>query len=130
MSSTSTGGTQCRARRIDGQPCGARPGISGFSAIHDPLRAAQVAEQRRRGGYARHGRNIGPTEAVQAVKLASMADVLCILQDAANDALKLENSLTRARTIAYVAATWARVYETSELERRLAALEAAQGVSA
>jgi len=114
---------RCRATKRDGQPCGSWAGSDGFCFVHSPERAGDVAAARRKGGAARHGRVIGAIVPSEAVKLATMADVLDLLGRCVNDALALENSLNRTRTLTAICGTWAKCYEVSEIERRLAALE-------
>lgn len=117
--------TRCTATTKTGAPCnGWRVGGSLFCLSHDPEHAAAVAESRRAGGRARHGRIIGPIVAPERVELNDMESVLSLLETCANDAMGLENSLGRVRAVTGVCLAWAKVFETSELERRLAALEA------
>jgi hypothetical protein len=119
-----TTGAKCNAIRRNGTPCQSwAVNGSSYCQAHDPQRAAQMAAARRAGGHARHGRKIGATGQTPTVTLHSMEDVLELLTLAANDVLGLEASINRARALAYIAATWAKCYETSELERRLSALE-------
>lgn len=123
MQTTTAMQARCKAIKANGAPCGSFASASGYCFIHDPEHAGDVAAARRKGGAARHGRRVGPVGDVERVSLATMQDVLGILQNAANDVLQLENSLNRARCIAYIAAVWARCFETSEIERRLSSLE-------
>ena len=84
---------------------------------------------RRRGGggrLARHGRRIGATGDGASVTLATLGDVLGVYWRALNDALQLENSINRARCLGYSGWRVGQLYESSELERRVEALEAAQ----
>lgn len=115
----------CRATKANGEPCGGFPNESGFCLAHDPARAGEIAAARRAGGRARHGRVVGPVGSGQPVKLAAVGDVLALLERAVNDVLALENSVNRARAVGYLAGAWGALYESSELERRIAALEAA-----
>jgi|WetSurMetagenome_2_1015567.scaffolds.fasta_scaffold10577_2 hypothetical protein len=117
----------CKGLRKDGQACGGWA-ISerGFCVSHDAASAGILAAARRAGGRARHGRKVGTTGDTPAVNLVTLADVLALLQRAVNDCLALENSLSRARTLGYLAGIWGDVFESSELERRVLALEAAQ----
>jgi len=97
---------------------------SDFCIVHDPARAGAMATARRKGGHARHGRKIGSGGDEAPVALATLADVLQLLARAVNDVLTLENSINRARALGYLAGAWGTLYESSELERRVAALEA------
>ena len=115
----------CCARKKDGSPCQSWAGAgSAFCITHDPARAAQLAEARRKGGRARHGRKVGAVGDSAPVTLASLADVLAILTEAVNEVRALEPGVNKARAVGYLASVWADCYETSELERRVAALEA------
>jgi hypothetical protein len=115
---------KCKAARKDGAPCGGSPNASGYCLAHDPARAGAIAAARRAGGRARHGRIIGTTGDGAAIVLATLGDVLALLERAVNDVLSLENSINRARALGYLAGAWGTLYESSELERRVAALEA------
>ena len=54
-----------------------------------------------------------------------MADIRRLLEVAVLDTLGVENSISRARTLAYLATTAIKLLEVGELEQRLASLEAA-----
>jgi hypothetical protein len=67
---------------------------------------------------------VGTTGDGEPVNLVTLGDVLGVIQRAVNDALQLENSINRARCLGYLAGAWGQIYESSELERRVEALEA------
>jgi len=85
-----------------------------------------MADARRRGGLARHGRRIGATGEAAPVRLVELSDVLALLQRVADDLYQMENSVSRSRALVSVATAWADCYKTSELEARVAAVEARQ----
>ena len=121
--STGNGAHLCQAVNARGEPCGAYA-VTGsrYCFYHDPDLAAERKAARAKGGRVRHGRKLttgsdGPTE------IASMGEVVDLLEQTINDCLKLENSIARARAIGYLAGTLARVMEMSELEQRIVALE-------
>lgn len=117
----------CKGTTKYGKPCGgfAVRG-SAYCYIHDPAKAAERAKARQKGGRARHGRTgIEPSEQEQIDELTS-ENVLKVLTIAVNDCLKLERSLARSRTLASIAATAIKAIEATELEARIAALEAIQ----
>ena len=60
---------------------------------------------------------------VQPVTLATVADVMALLERTANDLAGLENSVARARAFIALASTATKTIEVSELEQRLQALE-------
>lgn len=127
MNSTGTIKRTCAAVKSDGSLCRSwAVAGSAFCQAHEPARAAGMAEARRKGGHARHGRRIGTTGDSEPIRLQTLADVLALLERTANDLLAMENSVSRARALVALAAAWADCFETSEIERRLTALEAAQ----
>jgi len=129
MGTVSTARPHCKATRRDGAPCGGYANGSGYCFAHDPNRAGAIAEARQRGGRARHGRRVGPVGEHDPVTIGGPADLLGLLERAVNDALELENSISRARTLGYIAGVYATIWTGTELERRVAALEAQQDAS-
>jgi hypothetical protein len=125
---TSTGNIpqRCTATKADGTPCQAWACEgSAYCFWHDPDQAQARREARARGGAARHGRHIGTAGGGDPVALADVGDVLPILERAINDLLQLENSVARARALGYLCGQAVKVFEVTDLERRLEALESA-----
>ena len=60
---------------------------------------------------------------VEPVVLASVADVMRLLERTATDLAALENSINRARAYIALASVATKTLEVSELEQRLTALE-------
>ena len=121
-----TTGKRCKATTKAGNQCQAYAlAESDYCFHHDPTKAAERKAARAKGGRARHGRRIdqGSTE---PVRVESMADVIRLLERAVNDALALENSLQRARTLGYLAGAMIKALEVGDLEERVSALEARQ----
>lgn len=114
----------CQATTKRGQPCQSPAGADGFCFWHSPARAAERAEARSKGGKARHGRAITyiPGEEGE-ISLENARDVLKLIERAANDALKMERSLSRSRTLGSLAAVALKAVEVTELEARIEALE-------
>ena len=113
----------CEAVTAQGTPCQAPPLMDGrFCFHHEPGRARERSEARRRGGRAAHGldREVVPP----AVRLEAVGDVLRLLETAAGDILLQKPSLSRARALAYLSVSALRALEVGALEERLAALEA------
>lgn len=97
---------------------------SAYCYAHDPTLAAQRAAARRAGGRARHGRKLGSVGVnVEPVTLATVADILTLLETTANDLNLLENSVNRARAFIALATAATKTIEVSEIEQRLQALE-------
>lgn len=123
---TTTHGRLCSAKTKTGKPC------QGFAVhgstccfTHSPDRAADRARANSKGGKARQGRVVGKIGQVAAtVTIASVGDVLKVITDAINDCLTLEKSIARSRTIGGLASVALKAFEVSELEQRIAALEA------
>lgn len=125
MTTTTTRRT-CAAVKRDGSPCGSWAVTgSAFCIVHDPARAATMAEARRRGGRARHGRRIGGMGDVahETVALTGPGDVLRVIEAEVNMLLSLERSISRARAVGALLSVFVQTWESSELERRIAALE-------
>jgi len=120
---TSTG-KRCKATTRSGEPCKAYA-LEGseFCFWHDPERKAERHAARAKGGQARHGRTVKPPNGRDPVTVESAADVLPILERAINDVLALENSISRARAIGYLAGQVVKAFEVTELEQRVEALE-------
>ena len=117
---------RCKAKNKRGEPCGAFTLTgSDFCFHHDPSMAKERAAARAKGGRARHGRRIGRTATLELVEIRGMADVVTLLETTINDALSLENSLQRARTIATLANVVIKALEFATLEERVEALELA-----
>jgi hypothetical protein len=115
----------CNGRRKGGDPCGAPPLLDGdFCLWHDPEHADVVAEARRVGGSRRR------KEATIAVAyafegLAAVPQIRRLVEVAVTDVLSLDNSIARARTLAYLAQTATKLLEVGELEQRLERVEQA-----
>lgn len=119
---TSTGSGTCQTTRKDGRPCQAWALTgSSFCWAHDPTLAAERRAARSLGGRVRHGRTVATTTG--AVQLGSVADVVGVLQRTLVDLFRLENSISRARAVAYCASVAVRALEVSELEQRVQRLE-------
>ncbi len=114
---------QCNATTQHGTACQTPASDSGYCFHHDPARAAERAAARAKGGRARHGRQVS-TAQHDPVQVQTADDIMRLLEAAINDALRLENSLNRARTVGYLAMAAVKVLETRELAERVAALEA------
>ena len=105
--------------------CQAAPLREGdYCFWHSPEHAEDVAEARRLGGLRRR-REVAVSGAYEFAGLQTVSDIRRILEIGVLDTLGLENSIARARTLAYLAMTAIKLLEVGELEQRLAALEAA-----
>jgi len=114
---------RCAATRADGQPCGMPPmADSEFCWAHDPQNAEAAAEARRLGGM-RHKREGTVASAYQFDGLGNVQDIRRLIEIAVLDTLGMENSIQRARTLAYLAQTALKSLEIGEVQDRLAVLE-------
>jgi hypothetical protein len=93
---------------------------------HNPETRKEASEARRLGGLRRR-REATVAGAYEFDGLGSVVEIRRLLEVAVTDTLSLENSIARARSLAYLAQIALRTLETSELEERLSALEAAVG---
>ena len=113
----------CSARKDDGSPCGSPPLRDGdFCLMHDPEHAAEMQEARRLGGLRRRKEKV-TSGAYDFEGLNDVRQVRRLLEIAALDALGLENSIARSRTLAYLAQVSLKALEVGELEERVRALE-------
>jgi hypothetical protein len=92
--------------------------------MHSPEHAQEVAESRRLGGLRRR-REVAVTGAYEFEGVDTVFGIRRLLEIAIVDALGLENSISRARTLAYLAMTAIKLMEVGELELRIEALETA-----
>lgn len=117
----------CSAITRGGTACSAKPMIDGdFCFWHSPEHAEAAAEARRLGGVRRKREGVvAGTYGVEGIE--SVADLRRLLHIVIVDALALENSVARARTLIAAVQAGTKLLETGELEDRLAALEAAMG---
>ena len=92
--------------------------------MHSPEHAAEVAEGRRLGGLRRR-REAAVSGAYDIGSLDNVKDIRRLIEIAVLDTLGLENSIARARTLAYLVQTALKALEVGELENRLAMLEQA-----
>lgn len=115
----------CAGKKENGQPCRSPKLKDGdYCLMHSPEHAEDVAEARRLGGLRRR-REVAVSGAYDFVGLQSVTDIRRLVEVAVLDTLGLENSISRARTLAYLATTAIKLLEVGELEQRLASLEAA-----
>jgi hypothetical protein len=111
-------GRRCRSWPIRGEP---------FCLWHSPEREEEAADARRLGGLRRR-REKAVSGAYDFVGLDSVQSIRRVIEIATIDALGLENSIVRSRTLISAALAAAKLLETGELEERLVTLEAAVGV--
>ena len=108
-------GRRCRASALRGE---------SFCLFHSPDHEEEAAETRRMGGLRRRKEKT-LAGAYELEGLRSVSGIQRLLEIATLDALSLENSVSRSRTLAYLAQTALRCLEVGELEDRVALLEAA-----
>jgi hypothetical protein len=110
--------TTCGAQTRQGEPCRAFPLASGFCRTHDPARAEDRRASCSKGGKVRalKGRR---RQLERAGRLATF------LSDLIEDILAGTVPPDVGRTVIYGASVLRQVVETSELEKRLEALEEA-----
>ena len=90
----------CSGINEGGQPCGATAmRDSPFCFFHSPDTAQEAAEARRLGGL-RRKREVAIAGAFEFEGLESVNQIRRLIEVAALDALELENSVARSRTLA------------------------------
>src|SRR5688572_25265377 len=113
----------CSYIKEGGARCMASPLQSGsLCFFHDPETQEAAAEARRLGGLRRRKEStiVG---AYEVGELDTVDDLRRLLQIAVIDTLGLENSISRSRTLGYLAQVGAALLEKGELEGRLEELE-------
>jgi len=113
---TTKAGTRCKHRALPG---------SRWCWWHspDPEIAERRKEARAKGGRARHGRTVRGEGMHEPLEIANLGDLAAALVEEINAVRSLELSIARARALAYIAGVLAGIWEASELERRIEALE-------
>jgi len=120
-----TTGNRCEAVKANGEPCGAfAVRGSRFCFAHCPERAQERRAAQSRGGRARHRRVLQDGDRVH---LETVADVVAVLESALGELVTLEPSVAKSRAVGYLCGQAVRALELSDIEARVAALEAAQG---
>lgn len=94
-----------------------------FCRMHSPKQAEAVTEARRLGGQ-RRKRDATLATVYDFEGLHTVTQIQRVVEVGIIGALELENSLSRARTLGYLAQVALRALEAGELEERLAVLEA------
>ena len=92
--------------------------------MHSPEHAEEVQEARRLGGLRRR-REATLTGAYDFESLETVSGIRRLLQVAILDTLGMENSISRNRTLAYLAQVALRTLEVGDLEKRIMTLEQA-----
>lgn len=116
-------GKPCKATKTNGQPCGGfAVGDGDYCYQHEPSRAKDRAEARRRGGYARGAAHAGDKTALPE-KVRSVKDVYAILDYTLAETTALDNSVNRTRAIIALSECYLHAIEVGEHEDRIQALE-------
>ena len=114
----------CSYIKTNGERCAAAPLRDGpFCFWHSPEKAEDVAEAQRLGGLRRkREKTLALAYDVDGIRDATQ--VFRILEIALVDTLTLDNGVARNRTLVAIAQAASKVHELSDLEERLASLEA------
>lgn len=113
---------RCQAIGTGGKPCGMAPIKGGeWCFQHDPSRAVERTEARRKGGQRGNRARSGPVG--EPVPLRTVDQIMTVLEQAAGDAMQLDNSAERCRVLTSLAGQALKALEVGELEARLEALE-------
>ena len=110
---------QCKAVKVNGERCKARPYKDGLCLFHaDPARAAELG---RKGGARR--RRVYESDTKEIAAPQNAADVKAILADVMAEirAGKMDPKL--GTVLGYLGTSLLKAIETSDLESRLSALE-------
>jgi hypothetical protein len=117
------GNRGCDGINARGEPCSATVmSDSAYCFFHDPETKAEAAEARRLGGLRRR-REGAVAGAYEFEGIGSVEQIQRVLEIAVSDALGLENSLQRSRTLGTLSQHALKALEVGELEARIEALE-------
>jgi hypothetical protein len=111
-------GKRCNAFAIDG---------SAYCFAHDPASTAKRNAARLKGGFNR--RTAARVSGDEAIKIATMADVLALVNAVLADTWQQDNCAARSRVLLACASVAIEALQVGEFEARLAALERGQGAS-
>lgn len=111
----------CKARKLNGERCNATPTASGYCFTHSEAHKAKRDAARKLGGKHRR-RVLGDTPFPDADPM-TVKGLAAIMAATMRQCWTLENSISRHRVMAYLAATQRGIIESSEIESRLAAIE-------
>lgn len=124
MTSKGHKGRTCRGTTKSGDPCRMAPlKDSTFCWNHDPKTAKKREASRQKGGRA--SRRALPSELAGTIEIREAKDALALLTLAANETLRLDNSVSRNRALGDLAYKALRAIEITDLEARIVALEEA-----
>jgi hypothetical protein len=116
---------QCAFRKPTGEPCQSPPlHDSQFCFMHSPEHAQEAQEARKLGGV-RRKREVTLAGAYEFDGINTVQGIQRILEIAMLDTLAMENSLSRNRTLAYLALAAMKALEVGVQEERITALEQA-----
>jgi hypothetical protein len=108
----------CKARTANGAPCKMKPTVTGYCFNHDPGRAADRAQARKRGGEARHTPHAGDADAVNRSP-RTIEESYSILDYALVETLAMDNGIQRNRLLVSIAAAYVDARKVGELETQL-----------
>lgn len=115
----------CTGEKKDGTRCRATPmRDAAFCFWHNPATAEELADAQRLGGV-RRKRERAVAGAYDLDGLETVESIRRVLEIAIFDALALDNSLARSRTLISAAMAAAKLLETGDLQARIELLEAA-----
>ncbi len=115
---------QCKAKKRNGDRCPNPASESGYCFTHDPDRTAQRAAARKLGGFNR--RTAARVSGDEPIKIESMADVLKLINAVIADTWQQDNGAARSRALLACADVAIKALTMTDLEARIAALEAQQ----
>ncbi len=112
---------KCQAKTRDGKPCGCYSiGGSQYCFTHDPNKVTERLAACSKGGRGRTHENPVP---FPDCNVKSAAGLIVLLESAIRETWKIESSLTRGRTLAYLAQVQRALIETGDIEARIKRLE-------
>src|SRR5215204_6589169 len=117
---------RCSATNANGSPCGAQAQHNGLCRWHDPIRVAEMAEARRKGGQAKS--NKARARKAMADGVLTPAELEGLIGITINAVFNGAKEPAIANAIANLARAAVAVREAVAVDERLAALEETAGI--
>lgn len=114
---------KCKGKTKSGKPCGMQTKAGGkYCFTHDPARAKERIEARKRGGRAQATPHAGIMSSIPE-KITTISEARTILDYTLAELIVMDNSIPRARALLSLFDSHVKAFEIGQLEERIAALE-------
>ncbi|MBM3130958.1 MAG: hypothetical protein FJ009_20310 [Chloroflexi bacterium] len=115
----------CKGKKVNGEPCNAKPNAGGFCFAHDPNRKRDADRARRLGG--KHRRRVLNDTPFPECDVKTAQGLTAFVESVMRETWRLESGVARSRTLGYLAQVQKGIIEVGELEERVTRLEQSIG---